>query len=130
MKFLGRERLNRLFRLAVFTLIALGVVLLIPRATGQTGAAPAPGAPAAPAAADLPWRPFIDPINVHESWFLLLVPMAFGVAVVYKAVRMQELNRYWMHVIYMTAQIVIAMILLGAATYLIVIRFAPFIASY
>ncbi|MFN7021072.1 MAG: hypothetical protein ACK4WH_07060 [Phycisphaerales bacterium] len=128
MSLLNRHRLARLVRAAVLGFVAFAVVLLIPRATGQTGAGTAPAT--APAPSDLPWRPFIDPINVHQGWYWLLIPMAFGVAVVYKAVRMQELNRYWLQVAYLTAQIVIAMILLGAATYVIVIRFAPFIASY
>lgn len=128
MSLINRHRLVRFVRAAVLGLVAFSVVLLIPRATGQTGAAPPPAPAHAPR--DLPWRPFIDPINIHDGWYWLLIPMAFGVAVVYKAVRMQELNRYWLQVAYLTAQIVIAMILLGAATYVIVIRFAPFIASY
>ena len=127
---IDRNWIFRAARLMVFTLIACGVVLLIPAAPGQTGGATSSAVAGSGASGRaIPWRPFIDPIDMHSNWYWLLIPMAFGVSVVYKAVRMHELRRYWSQVVYMTAQIVVAMILLGAATYIVVIQFAPFIAS-
>lgn len=76
------------------------------------------------------WRPFLDPMNVFQTWWwLLLVPMALGVSVVYRAVRLPTLERYWPLVLSMTAQIVVAMIALGAALYLFVQVFVPMIAG-
>lgn len=126
----GRSRIRRLLTLAVMVCVFLAAVVLIPAAPGQTGAGnPLDAAPTAAARPDLPWRPFIDPLNIHQHWYWLLIPMAFGVSVAYKAVRLQSLDRYWAQVMFMTAQIVVAMMLLGLATYLVVMRFAPWIAA-
>ncbi|HPO92019.1 MAG TPA: hypothetical protein PL072_00985 [Phycisphaerales bacterium] len=77
----------------------------------------------------MPYRPFIDPLTIHDSWYWLLIPMALGIALVYKAVRLQTLEKYWRQVAIMTTQIVIGMILLGAASYLIVVAYVRFIAE-
>lgn len=68
----------------------------------------------------LAWRPFIDPINVHETWFLLLVPLALGISVVYKAIRVKTMDRYWFNVLLMTSQVVVGMIGLAIAFYVLV----------
>lgn len=72
--------------------------------------------------------PFVDPIDAHRWWFLLLIPMAIGVSMVYKAVRMRTLNRYWRHVAGMSASIIMGIILLGAATYVVIEWVVPRIA--
>jgi len=77
----------------------------------------------------LPHRPFIDPINLHDAWYFLLIPMALGVAIVYKAVKLATLEKYWRHVLVMTVQIVVGMILLAMASYLLVLVYAKFIAE-
>jgi cytochrome c biogenesis protein ResB len=62
----------------------------------------------------LAWVPFLDPANVfHDWWFVLIVPLAFGVSVIHKAVRMDPMERYWRQVTVMTTQIVAAMIALA-----------------
>lgn len=76
-----------------------------------------------------PFRPFLDPIELHQWWFLLLIPMALLVSMTYKAVRLQTLERYWRHVTLMSAQIIFGMIALGASTYLMVFWFARFVAE-
>ncbi|MBX3404873.1 MAG: hypothetical protein KF699_15795 [Phycisphaeraceae bacterium] len=76
-----------------------------------------------------PLRPFIDPIELHQWWFVLLVPMAFFVAMIYKAVRLQTIERYWWHVCVMTLQIVLGMIGLGAATWFVVFIIARIVAE-
>lgn len=87
------------------------------------------GADTVPAGPMPPFRPFLDPIELHEWWFLLLVPMALLVSMTYKAVRLQSLERYWRHVLLMLVQIVVGMIALGAATYLLVFWFAKIVAE-
>lgn len=76
----------------------------------------------------LAFRPFIDPINLHDWWFLLLGPMALGVSVAYKAIRMADLRDYPRQVLLMTLQIILGMIALGIASYLFVQHLLPLIA--
>lgn len=77
-----------------------------------------------------PWRPFIDPMGgwVHSRWYLLLIVLALFVSISYKAVRMKDLKHYWREVGKMTLQIVAAMVLLGIASSVIVLKFAPMVA--
>jgi hypothetical protein len=59
----------------------------------------------------LGYVPFIEPLNVFFVWwYLLLIPLSFGISVIYKAVRMPRLEGYWRQVATMTLQIVLAMI--------------------
>jgi hypothetical protein len=73
----------------------------------------------------LAYTPFIDPINAHRWWYLLLIPMALGISVAYKAVRIADLKDFPRQVIIMTVQIVIAMIALGAGAFVFVQFVAP-----
>jgi hypothetical protein len=66
------------------------------------------------------WRPFLDPINAHSFWYLLLIPISFFIAVAYKAVRVKTFAGYWTAVVVMTVQIVAGMIALAIAFYLLV----------
>jgi hypothetical protein len=67
----------------------------------------------------LAWRPFLDPLNLHEYWWAFLFPLSLGIAVAYKAVRLRTLEGYWRQVVIMTAQIVLSMILLGIACFVL-----------
>ena len=70
------------------------------------------GVAAAPAL--LAWTPFINSLNIfHTCWYLLLLPLSLGISVVYKAVRMNDLTRFWREVAIMTTQVVLAMIALA-----------------
>jgi hypothetical protein len=77
------------------------------------------------APASLAWRPFIDPLDAHRAWFLLLIPMALFISMVYKGVRLPELDRYWRQVAVMTFQIVVGIIALGAGVFLFIQYIAP-----
>ncbi len=68
----------------------------------------------------LAWRPFIDPLDLHGMWFLFLIPLSLGIAVVYKAVRLRSMDRYWQNVVVMTGQIIVGMIALGALSYVVI----------
>ncbi len=82
------------------------------------------------AASPFSYRPFIDPIDLHGHWYLLLIPLAFGVSMAYKAVRVKTMDRYWRNVFAMTAQIVVGMLLLGLASYFLVEVFALYVAEH
>lgn len=65
--------------------------------------------------------PFITPLSIfHTWWYLLLVPLALGISMIYKALRLRDLRTYWREVAVMTAQIVLAMIGLAIALVILV----------
>lgn len=58
--------------------------------------------------------PFLHPINwFQEWWYLLLLPLSFGISVIYRAVRMPSLEKFWRRVFVLNCQIVLAMIVLA-----------------
>lgn len=62
----------------------------------------------------LGWTPFVEPLNaLQDVWYLLVIPFSFGIAMIYKAMRMQTLEGYWRHVSVMTTQILVAMVAFG-----------------
>ena len=73
------------------------------------------------------YRPFIDPIDMHRLWFLLLVPLSLLISMAYKAVRTEDLKDYTRDVLIMTVQIIFGMIALGFCAYLFVEYVAPMI---
>lgn len=73
----------------------------------------------------LAWRPMLDPIDAHDVWFLLLVPLAVGIAWSYKAVRVRSLDRFAREVAVMAIQTIVAMIALGLAAFIFVERLVP-----
>jgi len=65
--------------------------------------------------------PFVDPINVfHDWWYLLLIPLSFGISVIYRALKMPNLDRFWRAVAMMTVQIVLVMAALAVALVVLV----------
>ncbi len=73
-------------------------------------------------------RPFIDPIDLHRHWYVLLLPMALFLSIAYKAVRVDDLKDLPKAVAVMTIQICIWMAALGASAYVFVQYLAPMIA--
>ena len=76
----------------------------------------------------LAYTPFIDPLDLHDIWFVLIVPLAFGIALAYKAVRCGQAKRYPRQVLMMTVQIVVGIALLGVASYIVLDKILPMIA--
>lgn len=68
----------------------------------------------------LGWTPFLEPLPLHEHWWLTLIPLALGISIAYRAVRVKDFRSYWKRVLVMTIQIVGGMILLAAAVFLLV----------
>ena len=74
----------------------------------------------------LAYTPFKTPINaLHDWWYLLLIPLAFGIALTYKAMRLYDLRYIWTQTLLMTAQIVLAMIGLAIALAIFVLWIIP-----
>ncbi len=77
-------------------------------------------------AAILAYTPFIEPLNLAlEWWYLLLIPLSFGISVIYKALRVVDFESYWRQVIALTLQIVIAMVGLALALVFLVLWVIP-----
>jgi hypothetical protein len=74
------------------------------------------------------WRPFLDPLDLHAYWWVFLAPLALGISVAYKAVRVPSLEGYGRAVAIMTVQIILAMVLLWLASFLFVGYLLPLIA--
>lgn len=65
--------------------------------------------------------PFVDPINAfHVWWYLLLIPLSFGISVIYKALKMRNLDRFWRAATMMMVQIVLAMVALALVLVILV----------
>ena len=73
-------------------------------------------------------RPFLDPLMLERYWYLLIVPLALGISVAYKSVRVADMNKFWPQALVMAVQIVVGMIALGAFTFLFVQYILPAIA--
>jgi len=72
------------------------------------------------------WIPFVSPMPPPGSmWWLLIVPLVAAVSMIWKAVRLSSLERYWAAVIVMTAQVLVGMAVLGAALLLLVRGIIP-----
>jgi hypothetical protein len=68
---------------------------------------------------DLAYIPFLMPMqSVYGWWYVLLIPLSFGIAMTWKAIRVPDFSDYWRQTIVMTVQIVLAMI--GLAVVLVV----------
>ena len=75
------------------------------------GSAPILGSPTAGGGLWQGGTPFIDPMNIHDQWWLTIIPLAFLVSMAYKATRVPELTHFWRQVWLMTLQILIGLIL-------------------
>lgn len=69
----------------------------------------------------LAYIPFLYPINLfHDWWYLLILPLSFGISIIYKAMRLGSLDRFWYQVAMMTIQIIVSMIGLAIALLILV----------
>jgi len=76
----------------------------------------------------LAYIPFVEPLHaLQDWWYLLLIPLAFGISVIYKALRSSTLDHYWQHVLVMTGQIIAAMIALSLVLVVLVQVLVPLI---
>ena len=78
----------------------------------------------------LAYTPFLDPMPMTGGmWWLTLIPLALGIAVVYKAIKIDDLNRYPKQVVMMTTQIVVVMIALAIGFQVVVGWIAPMLGG-
>ena len=76
------------------------------------------------------WIPFLEPMPSPGSWWpLFLIPLAVGISIVYKAVRLDRLDRFPRAVLVMTGQIVGAMVFLAVVLGLVVQVLIPLLTA-
>ena len=67
----------------------------------------------------LAYTPFMHPLPLDRYWLLLLVPMVIAIALVYKAIKVDDLSRLARESILLSAQILGFMALCAAGLWLI-----------
>lgn len=75
----------------------------------------------------LAWRPFLDPLPLHQWWWLTLIPLSLFVSMTYKAVRLPDLAPFWKQAFLMAAQMVLGMAGLAVMVYLAVEVLLPMV---
>ena len=74
----------------------------------------------------LAWVPFMQPLpGVQSNWLWLLPILIFGIAMMYKAVRVTDLATYWREVGTMTMQVLLAFVGLATGVFIIVQWIVP-----
>jgi hypothetical protein len=53
----------------------------------------------------LAYRPFLDPLPVDDFWLALMIPLVVAIALVYKAVKLDDYARLWRHTAVLALQI-------------------------
>jgi uncharacterized membrane protein len=76
------------------------------------------------------WVPFMQPLpGVQANWLWLLPILIFGIAMMYKAVRVVDLANYWREVGTMTMQILLAFLGLATGVFVIVQWIVPLLPA-
>ena len=87
----------------------------------------------------IPWRPFLDPLPgvAFHYWWLYLIPLSILISIIYKAVRAKRLSGsardladYARAVAVMSAQIVLGMIALAAASFALIEIYARWFENH
>jgi hypothetical protein len=75
----------------------------------------------AAAASASAWIPLLEPLPLaHRCWWLLIVPIAVGVSLAWKAVRLESVERWQRPVAIMSGQIVLAVAGIALGLFLLV----------
>ena len=78
----------------------------------------------------LAWTPFLAPLPfVQGSWLWLVIPLVFGISMMYKAVRVEHLKDYWKQVAIMTLQVLAAFAGLAIGFFILVQIVVPWLPS-
>lgn len=65
------------------------------------------------------YTPFVDYINISSYWFLLLIPLAVSIAVVYKALKVRNVRQLPAAAAALSVTILVGMIIAAGILYLI-----------
>jgi hypothetical protein len=78
----------------------------------------------------LAWIPFLQPMTaLGNGWWLLMVPLVFGVAVVHRAVQDASMEGYWGRVLHLTVKANAILGLIALAFFLFVYLVIPLLRA-
>lgn len=67
-----------------------------------------------------PYRLFLDPLPVWNVWYLLLLPLCTGIAVVWKSIKCESMRRVPVQAAVLLFWILLTMVLAGAGLAILV----------
>lgn len=67
----------------------------------------------------LAYRPFFDPLPIDSFWLLLMLPLSLAVALVYKAIKLDDLKQLPRASAILTAQIIFFMAVAAGGLWII-----------
>lgn len=67
----------------------------------------------------LAWRPLLDPLPLDDYWMWLMIPMVAAIAIVYKAIKLDDLTQLPRQAAGLALQFIILMAAAAAALYII-----------
>jgi hypothetical protein len=68
----------------------------------------------------LAFRPFLEPLNLHEYWLWLMPPLVVAVTLAYKAMKVEDLSKLMGETIRLSVYILVLMVGSAAALWAIV----------
>jgi multisubunit Na+/H+ antiporter MnhF subunit len=77
----------------------------------------------------LAWIPFLEPVHLGRAWWLLIVPLCLGIAIVYRVVKAPTMERFPLGVLRLTANILGVMALLAALVFIVVYVALPLLPA-
>jgi len=67
----------------------------------------------------LAYIPFLDPLPLDAWWLLLMLPLTLAISVVYKTIKLDDLDRLPRQALILWGQIVVFMVLAAAGLWLL-----------
>jgi hypothetical protein len=78
----------------------------------------------------LAWMPLVQPMpGAMHWWWAWIVPMVLLVSVIWKAIRLSSLERYWREVAWMTGQVLLGMLALAVGLIVLVQWVVPLLPA-
>ncbi len=65
------------------------------------------------------WRPLLDPLPLESHWLWMTLPMALAIAIVYKAIKLEDLARLPRQALVLAVQFVFVMALAAMALWVV-----------
>lgn len=69
------------------------------------------------------WMPFLHPLPLDRYWMILIVPLLLGITVVWKVIKLDNLQKLWREVVLLTGQFIALMAIAAVLLWLITTLF-------
>lgn len=69
------------------------------------------------------WIPFLHPLPIDRYWMILIVPLLLSITVVWKVIKLDNLQKIWQEVASLTGQFIALMVIAAAFLWLITTLF-------